>query len=125
MNGARAPLAAVSNLAERSESRRPLVEILHFDGCPNRAQTESLVIHVARQLGIEVELRQVNVVDQEAAERVRFLNSPTVRVDGPEIEPGADERTEYVLSRRLSRTRSGLSGQPDETWLHNALRCSP
>ena len=59
--------------------------------------------------------------DPERAERLRFLGSPTVRVSGHDVEPGADERTDYALSCRVFRTERSFSGQPDEHWIRDAL----
>lgn len=63
----------------------------------------------------------VDVPDLETARRLRFLGSPTVRVDGRDVEPGADERSDYVLSCRIFRTEEGLRGQPNERWIRKAL----
>ncbi len=104
-----------------SNGERPLVEILYFDGCPNHEGALALVERVAGELRVEPEIRLVNVPDAEAADRVRFLGSPTVRVGGRDVEPGADERSDYVLSCRVYRTESGFAGQPQEGWVRNAL----
>jgi hypothetical protein len=56
--------------------------------------------------------------------RLRFLGSPTVRVDGRDVEPGADERDEFALACRVYRTQDGLRGQPDPEWITAALRAS-
>ena len=65
-----------------SESRRPLVEILYFDGCPNHEPAVALVERIDSELGTNAEVRLVNVPDRDAANRLRFLGSPTIRVDG-------------------------------------------
>lgn len=100
----------------------PRVEILVFDGCPNAEPTRELVGRVARVLAIEPEVRVVLVPDAEAAQRTRFLGSPTVRVNGHDIEPGAEQRTDFAFSCRVYRTANGLTGQPDETWVRKALK---
>jgi hypothetical protein len=69
-------------------------------------------------------IAHVNVPDPEAAERLRFLGSPTIRVDGRDIEPGADRRTEYVLACRIYRTEERIAGVPDDRWLRDALEAS-
>jgi len=102
-------------------SRQPLVEILYFDGCPNHEQTSELVERVSGELGLEIEMRLVNVPDTAAARRLRFLGSPTVHVDGLDIDPHAAERDEFALSCRVYRTETGVTGQPDEQWLRIAL----
>lgn len=60
--------------------------------------------------------------NSESTLRSSFLGSPSIRVDGRDIEPGAQARTDYVLSCRLYRTEDGTSGQPDERLLRDALR---
>ena len=104
-----------------SERRRPLVEILSFDGCPNQQSAVALVERIDRELGTEAELRLVNVPDQEAASRLRFLGSPTIRVDGVDIDPLTAERSDYALSCRIFSTEHGPSGQPEERWIRDAL----
>jgi hypothetical protein len=99
----------------------PLVEILYFDGCPNHHPAIALVERVSRELGIKPELRLVNVPDQQAAQRLRFLGSPTVRVGGVDVDPGTEDRDDYALSCRVFRTEAGFSGQPDEQWVRDAL----
>ena len=102
-------------------TRRPLVEILYFDGCPNHEPAIALVERVSGELGIAPELRLVRVADQEAAERLRFLGSPTIRVGGVDVDPRAGEHDEYALSCRVFRTEHGIVGQPDERWVRRAL----
>lgn len=104
------------------ETRGALVEVLYFDGCPNHLPAQALVERVCAELGVDVEIKLVNVADPDLAVRERFLGSPSIRVDGRDIEPGAQARTDYVLSCRLYRTEDGTSGQPDERLLRDALR---
>lgn len=102
-------------------STRPRIEILTFDGCPNRGPAIDLVSRVVADLGADADVRVIDVPDAEAAERTRFLGSPTIRVNGRDIEPGADARSDFILSCRIFRTASGLNGEPDPRWLREAL----
>ncbi|MGH3033309.1 MAG: DF family (seleno)protein [Gaiellaceae bacterium] len=97
-----------------------LVEILYFDGCPHHEQTTSRVERVAAELGLRPEIRLVKVADAEAAARQRFLGSPTVRVKGEDVEPGAEKRGDYALSCRVFTMDRGISAQP-ERWIRDAL----
>lgn len=105
----------------RTAATGPLVEILYFDGCPNHRAAIALVERVSRELGIEPDLRLVNVRDQEAAERLRFLGSPTIRVGGVDVDPQTAEQGDYAVSCRIFQTEAGFSGQPDERWVRDAL----
>jgi hypothetical protein len=65
---------------------------LYFDGCANREPVlERLRELVARQ-ATDAEMVPHRVETDEEARRLRFLGSPTVRVDGRDVEPGADVR---------------------------------
>src|SRR5215831_5635750 len=97
------------------------VELLYFEGCPNWQQTRATVERVSSELRVETNLHLVEVCDPDAAIKARFLGSPTVRVDGRDIELGADDRQEYVFACRVYKTEAGLSGQPAERWLRAAL----
>jgi hypothetical protein len=97
------------------------VELLYFEGCPHWQQTRATIERVSSELRGETDIHLVKVRDPDAAVKARFLGSPTVRVDGRDIEPGADDRQEYVFACRVYKTAAGLSGQPDERWLHAAL----
>ncbi|MGH2934241.1 MAG: DF family (seleno)protein [Gaiellaceae bacterium] len=104
-----------------SKRRRPLIEILYFEGCPNHERAVALVERIDRELGTGAEVRLVNVPDRQAAIRLRFLGSPTVRVDGADIDPLSVERSDYALSCRVFSTEHGPAGQPEERWLRDAL----
>jgi len=97
------------------------VEVLTFAGCPHADPALELVTRVVDELGVGADVRRVDVPDSEAAAAQRFLGSPTIRVNGRDVEPGADQRSGFALSCRVYRTDVGFSGQPDERWLRDAL----
>ena len=96
------------------------VELLYFAGCPNLAPTRSLVEAVADEtrVPVRIELHEVGLDEVEA---VRFLGSPSLRVDGHDVEPGADHRQTFMYACRVYRTERGLSGQPAREWVRSAL----
>ena len=98
-----------------------IAEVLCFTGCPHDAAAVELVEDVAREFAIKVDVRRVEVTGPDDAEQQRFLGSPTVRVDGRDVEPGADARDEYSMSCRIFRTRAGSAGVPDTWWVVEAL----
>ena len=102
-----------------------IVEILSFGGCPNQGPARATVERLVRDLRIDAVLRVVDVPDARAAEQLRFLGSPTIRVDGEDVEPGAVDRTDFGLTCRVYRTDAGLAGQPDTQWIRVALLRAP
>ena len=53
----------------------------------------------------------------EDARRLHFLGSPSIRVNGVDIEPGSDARRDYALACRMY----GSSGLPPREFLATAL----
>ena len=98
------------------------VELLFFDGCPSHERLLPRVRELAEKAGAELVLRRVET--PEEAERERFLGSPTVRVDGHDVEPGADEREDYAFACRVYRTERGFSETPDPVWVREALEAA-
>jgi hypothetical protein len=101
--------------------RRPLVEILYVAGCPNHEPAIELVKRIDGELGTGAEVRLVEVPDEAVATEQRFLGSPTVRIDGVDVDPSAARRSDFGLSCRIFKTEDGLSGKPEERWVREAL----
>jgi len=98
------------------------VEVLYFAGCPSHEALLSRLRQLVSEAGLaatEVHLRLVN--DLDGAERERFLGSPTVRIDGEDVDPTASERTDYGLKCRLYRSNGEVSGTPPDEWIRSAL----
>ena len=93
------------------------VEVLYFEGCPGFAELMPRLRALAGDAPIE--LRPITTPDAARAER--FLGSPTVRVDGVDVEPGAAERSDYGLKCHLYATADGLRHSPDDALLAASL----
>lgn len=100
---------------------QPHVQLLYLPDCPNYPPTRELIEQTGRELGIDVDLELIAINDDESARRLGFLGSPTVRVDGRDVEPDARERTDIALSCRIYRTKRETRGYPDRDLLETAL----
>lgn len=67
----------------------------------------------------KIQLRRIETV--EDAERECFLGSPTLRIDGRDVDPGAGDRDDYGMKCRLYASEHGMSGTPPDTWILAAL----
>ena len=97
----------------------PIMELLYFVGCPHCLQLLPSVEQLAAESGAALHLRRVE--SPEAAERERFLGSPTVRVNGTDVDPTAPPRTDFGLTCRIYLTEAGPSPLPPERWIRAAL----
>jgi hypothetical protein len=97
------------------------IEILYFDGCPNYEQLLEHLPQLLERAGIDGDITLRKIRDVEQAQHERFLGSPTIRVGGRDIDPGATRRSDYGLKCRIYQTPGGLSGMPPDEWILDAL----
>lgn len=64
----------------------------------------------------------MRVQNDDEAMRLRFLGSPTVRVDGVDIDPSAENRDDFGLQCRLYVVGGRLEGAPPTDSIASALR---
>lgn len=81
------------------------VEVLYFEGCPNHAPAVQLARAVVSELGVDAKVEEVEVKTPEEAVERRFLGSPSVLVNGVDVEPGARGRTDFGFACRTYNGR--------------------
>ena len=97
------------------------IELLYFDGCPSHEAFLPRLRELLAQAGVDAPVLARRVESADAAQRERFLGSPTLRIDGVDIDPGAAQREDFGLKCRLYSTPSGLRGTPADEWVLDAL----
>lgn len=97
------------------------IQLLWFDGCPNHIDTRSLLKGVLSDRGIDRDIEDIDASDPATANALRFAGSPTIRVDGRDIEPGFIDPGDYAPRCRVYRTAAGLRGVPERAWIEAAL----
>lgn len=97
------------------------VELLYFDGCPGYAELRPRLERVLAERGLLDELALVPVATLEQARERRFLGSPTVRVDGRDVERAAEGRSDYGIKCRLYSTSAGSAHAPGDELILAAL----
>jgi|GEM_PF-124361 len=88
------------------------ISVLYFAGCPNHPPVVERIQRVVAEHALDAVVEEVELNDPADAERLRFLGSPTVQVDGVDIEPAARTRTDYAMSCRVYNTPDGLPPEP-------------
>jgi hypothetical protein len=97
------------------------IEVLVFEGCPNAEVAVRLVRDVATETGVDPEIEIVRINDLNEAQAHRFLGSPSIRIDGADVEPGADQRPPNY-GCRIYHGDAGPAGIPERAWVVAALR---
>ena len=98
------------------------IEVLYFSGCPNHAPAVERVKGVLREEGLSSEIAEIEVPDTETAVRLKFLGSPSIRVNGLDVEPEARSRGEFGMICRTYGDGCGQSGLPSRELIRSALR---
>jgi hypothetical protein len=96
------------------------IEVLYIDGCPHFPATVEAVKGTLREFGLISPITEISVADRETAVSIGFLGSPTVRINGLDIEPSARQRTTFGM---MCRTYEG-SGVPSEDLIRSALKAA-
>lgn len=99
----------------------PRVELLWWRGCPSWEHAIDLVREEMEGLGLDPGTLELREIESETdAEREWFAGSPTIRLDGRDIEAPGDEPP--GLTCRVYRLRDGrASPLPDRADVHDAL----
>ena len=92
------------------------VEVLFVPGCPNYEPILERLKRVLVSEGLDVEVHGVPVNTGEDATALMFPGSPTIRIDGEDVEPG--ETNAPGLICRLYANRTGV---PSEETLRLAV----
>ena len=97
------------------------VSFLYYEDCPSHdLALERLREDIAEE-GIPAEVEVVKVESEEQARELHFVGSPTIRVDGKDIDPPRD--SPYALTCRAYRLEDDrISPLPSKDMIRRALR---
>jgi hypothetical protein len=98
------------------------VELLYWDGCPSVAEARALLAEALATQGITDPVIEREIVTHDDAVAARFPGSPTIRIDGVDIDAGGAD-TRFALTCRIYRLPDGrVSPVPSRQQLEEALR---
>ena len=96
------------------------IQLLYFDGCPNWLLTKRALEDTLAERGIAAPIDLVNVASNQQAQELGFVGSPTVRVDGEDVDP--ETPTEgFNLECRLYWVDGKPRGTPPREWIVGAI----
>jgi hypothetical protein len=97
------------------------IELYFWEGCPSHPEAKALLEEVLAKKGIEatVELREV-FTHEEAAE-LKFPGSPTIRIDGRDVDPEGASSPPALNCRVYHLPDGRVSPIPSRQQLEEAL----
>jgi len=97
------------------------IEFLFWEGCPSHPEGRELLLAVLAERGVDAPVEWLEVRTHEDAVAHAFPGSPTIRVDGRDVDP-AGAKAPPSLSCRIYRLPDGrVSPVPTRRQLEEAL----
>lgn len=98
------------------------IEVLHWDGCPSTPEALELLEDVLREHGQAERIELLEVKTQEEAEELGFPGSPTIRIDGRDVDPRGAEARPALTCRIYLLPDGRVSPVPAREQLEEALK---
>jgi hypothetical protein len=100
------------------------VEFLFWNGCPSHPKALAELRAAMADVGMDPDSVIVREVRTQAGARLeRFVGSPSIRIDGVDVQPPGEEPV--GLTCRIYRRRDGrISPTPDPADVRDALRAA-
>jgi hypothetical protein len=105
-----------------SEGEAMKIKLLYFDGCPSYQEALQNLREALAEDGIGASIELVNVTSAEEAERLQFLGSPTIQIDGVDLE-GPEATSQGVgFGCRVYEDGGQMRGWPSKEQIRAALK---
>lgn len=100
------------------------IDFLYFEDCPSHEQALERLRKVLKEEGVEAKIAVTEVTTDEQALDLEFAGSPTIRIEGRDIDPHL-EQPNYALACRTYHLEDGrISPLPSETMIRHAVGSS-
>lgn len=98
------------------------IEFLFWRDCPSHPEALDRLHQVMSELGIEAPIDMIEVLTDEDAQRLAFPGSPTIRVNGADVNPEGAAQMGTALTCRVYRLKDGrFSPVPTKEMIRGAL----
>jgi len=94
------------------------VEFLYFEGCPSYKEAIKNLEEVLNEEKIESNIEMTNIDSPEKAQQLGFLGSPSIRINGKDLE---GERKEFSYSCRIYNISGNQTGIPTKEFIRNKI----
>jgi hypothetical protein len=89
---------------------KPRIEVQYFNGCPNSESVLQMVKEFISKSEMKIDFEEILVETQEAAEKYKFRGSPTLLINGKDLEGLPETKTPSLSCRYYQK---GLPTEKD------------
>jgi hypothetical protein len=97
------------------------IEFFFWDGCPSHPEAKALLRQVLAERGIDAPIAVHEVFTKEEAVELGFPGSPTIRIDGRDVDPVGAEAPPSLTCRVYRLPDGRPSPVPSRQQLEEAL----
>lgn len=97
------------------------VELYYFDGCPSYVKAIKNVREALRLEGLPEDVALIGVESDADAQAKRFIGSPTIRINGVDVEGPKAEEKGYGFGCRIYANNDSNAGWPSVEKVRQAL----
>jgi len=97
------------------------IQFLYSKATGRSPEAEEALRLAIEATGIEADVEYIEVMDSEDAKKKRFLGSPSIRVEGVDVEYGEREPDEYQSGIRYYNTPEGWKPYPNARQIANTI----
>ena len=98
------------------------IELLYFEGCPNHRLAEDRLMQALKLEKFHIKYDKIKVDSHETVQRIGFCGSPSIRINGKDLE----DRADISFSCRIYQNHSGeediQEGAPSVELIRNVIR---
>jgi hypothetical protein len=98
------------------------IDFLYWADCPSHPEAWQRLLLALDALAIDAEVQRLEITTDEEAERWRFTGSPTILVDGRDIDPAAGRQPVRLTCRLYYHEDGRPSPLPPENMIRRALQ---
>jgi len=99
------------------------VDILYNEACEHYPKTIQYVKNILAEEGIDAVVNEINVATEEQAKQFNFVGSPTIRINGEDIESEAEQRQGHVRDTcRVYNYKGQMYVTPQKEFIRAALK---
>ena len=97
------------------------IDFLFWRECPSHPEARELLGEVLEKRGVEADVVEREVLTDEEAEELAFPGSPTIRVDGRDVDPDGARARPSLTCRIYHLPNGRVSPVPSREQLEEAL----
>jgi hypothetical protein len=103
----------------------PKIQFLYWEDCPSHPEAWQLLHEVLAEEGLNWPVERIMVVNDQDAQQWGFSGSPTIRVEGRDLDPQGAAQMGVALACRVYRLEDGrFSPVPSRETVRRGLRAA-